>query len=101
MGINWDLDLENGETQSFSWENKIDTPGFTVTGGQTFKGSSVNGTVATISDSNTSTTASDYTATVDWGDGTSDANATPRDRTAASPSPTSTRTRPRARTRSP
>lgn len=48
-------------------------------GGRTFSGRApltVSGALATITDSDTSTSAADHTATVDWGDGTSDQNAT-------------------------
>ena len=79
MGISWPLSLTPGNTATYSWQTRIDDPGLAATGGQTFSGQApftVNGTVATISDSDLSTSPSDYTATVNWGDGTSDQNAT-------------------------
>jgi hypothetical protein len=79
MGISWPLSLASGNTATFSWQTKIDEPSLSATGGQTFSGPApltVSGAVATISDSDTNTSPSDYTATVDWGDGTSDQNAT-------------------------
>jgi hypothetical protein len=78
-GISWSLSLTPGQSTTFSWQTKIADPAIAATGGQTFSGRApltVNGPVATISDSNTSAVASDYTATVNWGDGTSDQNAT-------------------------
>jgi hypothetical protein len=79
MGISWTFTNLNSTGTTFSWQTKIDDQGFAVTGGQSFSGTApltVNGSLATISDSATSTTASDYTATVNWGDGSSDQNAT-------------------------
>jgi hypothetical protein len=79
MGISWPLSLTAGHSTTFSWQTKIEDPGLAATGGRTFSGRAplaVNGTVATISDSDTNTLPSDYTATVNWGDGTSDQNVT-------------------------
>ena len=79
-GINWDVSLGIGGSTTFSMLTKIDDPAIAATGGQTFSGTApatVSGTVAAITDSDTSTSPSDYTATVDWGDGSApDQNAT-------------------------
>jgi hypothetical protein len=51
-------------------------PSISATGGFAFKGTepaSVGGTVATFTDPDTSATAGEYSATVDWGDGSSSA----------------------------
>ena len=74
-GIGWTFDgLAPGASQAFSWDTVIsDTAavgGFSFSG---VAGSSVGGTVATIADPNTSATASAYSATINWGDGTSSA----------------------------
>ncbi|MBV8992017.1 MAG: hypothetical protein JO372_25955 [Solirubrobacterales bacterium] len=61
-------------------ETRIDDPSIAAGGGYSISASAsalVGGTVARIADSDTGTVASDYSATVDWGDGTSpDHNAT-------------------------
>jgi hypothetical protein len=81
-GINWDVGTLRPDQSSptFSMHTKIDDPAIAATGGQTFSGraaATVGGTVATISDSDLATSGSDYTATVNWGDGsTPDQNAT-------------------------
>ena len=66
--------LGSGESQTFSFNTVIvDT---VPTGGFSFSGpagSTVGGTVATITDPNTSATASAYSATINWGDGSSTA----------------------------
>jgi hypothetical protein len=63
-----------GASQTFSWNTVVaDT---TTAGGFSFTGpagSTVGGTVATITDPNTSATPSAYSATIDWGDGSSSA----------------------------
>ena len=74
-GIAWSLQgLAAGASQVFSWNTVIvDT---VPTGGFSFSGpagSTVGGTVATITDPNTSATPSAYTATINWGDGSSSA----------------------------
>ena len=75
-GIAWSFPgLDPGaSSQTFSFETEIvDT---VATGGFSFAGptnTSVGGTVATITDPNTSATASAYSATINWGDDTSSA----------------------------
>jgi hypothetical protein len=74
-GIGWTFDgLAPGASQTFSWNTVIsDTVpagGFSFSGAA---GSAVGGTVATVTDPNTSATASAYTATINWGDGASSA----------------------------
>jgi hypothetical protein len=79
MGISWSFAKLSSWGRTFSWRTRIDDPPIAATGGQTFTGRApltVNGTIATISDSDTSTSSGDYTATVDWGDGSSDRNPT-------------------------
>jgi hypothetical protein len=71
-GISWPVPgLAAGASETFSWNTAIEdtVPG----GGFSFSGaagSAVGGTVATIIDPNTSATASAYSATINWGDGT-------------------------------
>ena len=72
-GIEWSLaGLAAGASQTFSFQTEIvDT---VPAGGFSFAGpagSSVGGTVATITDPNTSATPSAYSATINWGDGSS------------------------------
>ena len=74
-GISWPVSgLAAGASQTFSFNTVIvDT---TNAGGFSFAGpagSSVGGTVATITDPNTSATPSAYSATINWGDGSSSA----------------------------
>jgi len=71
-GIGWTFDgLAPGNSMTFSWNTVIsDTApagGFSFTGAA---GATVGGTVATITDPNTSATSSAYSATINWGDGT-------------------------------
>jgi hypothetical protein len=79
-GIDWDItSLAAGATDTFNLETKINDPAITATGGTSLTGTAgngVSGTLATITDSNTNTAPGDYTATVNWGDGSSDQNAT-------------------------
>jgi len=74
-GIEWPVPgLGAGDSMTFSWNTVINdtvpTGGFSFSGAA---GSTVGGTVATITDPNTSATAGAYTATINWGDGTSSA----------------------------
>jgi hypothetical protein len=74
-GVAWSVSgLAAGASATFSFNTEIvDT---VPAGGFSFSGpagSVVGGTVATISDPNTSATASEYSATINWGDGTSSA----------------------------
>ena len=66
--------LTPGSSSTISFETEIvdtvPTGGFSLSG---VVGTSVGGTVATITDPNTSATASAYSATINWGDGTSSA----------------------------
>ncbi len=65
------LGLAAGASQTFSFNTVSSTP--SPAGGFSFygpAGSTVGGTVATITDPNTSATPSAYTATINWGDGT-------------------------------
>ncbi len=75
MGIEWPLQgLAAGASATFSFDTMIvDTipvGGFSFSGPA---GTTVGGTVATITDPNLSATASAYTATINWGDGNSSA----------------------------
>ncbi len=75
-GIEWDIPngLAPGASQTFSWNTVINDT--VPAGGFSFAGASgttVGGTVATITDPNTSATASAYSATINWGDGTTSA----------------------------
>jgi hypothetical protein len=71
-GIGWTFDgLAPGASQTFSWNTVVSDTN--PAGGFSFistAGTSVGGIVATISDPNTSATASAYSATINWGDGT-------------------------------
>ena len=74
-GISWPVSgLAAGASQTFSFQTEIvDT---VPAGGFSFAGpagSTVGGTVATITDPNTSATPSAYSATINWGDGSSSA----------------------------
>src|ERR1700733_660433 len=71
IAIGWRFaGLAPGASQTFSFETEIvDT---VPTGGFSFKatpGNALGGTVATISDPDTSDTANDFRAQIDWGDG--------------------------------
>jgi len=71
-GINWTfLRRPTGTSSTFTLRTQIiDT---TASGGFSFSGpanSTVGGTVATITDPNTSATPAAYSATINWGDGT-------------------------------
>ncbi len=73
--VGWTLNsLDPGDSQTLSFNTVIaDT---VPTGGLSFSGpagSAVGGTVATIKDPNTSATPSAYSATINWGDGSSSA----------------------------
>jgi hypothetical protein len=74
-GIEWSISpLAPGDSQSFSFNTVISDT--STAGGFSFSGpagSTVGGTVATITDPNTSATPSAYSATINWGDGTSSA----------------------------
>ena len=71
-GIGWTFDgLAPGASQTFSWDTVISDT--IPAGGFSFistAGASVGGIVGTISDPDTSATASAYSATINWGDGT-------------------------------
>jgi hypothetical protein len=79
MAIEWHYALAAGQSQTFSMLSSFSPQGvvapnhvITATGGHTFSGNTplgVNGPLATFTDSVPNTTASDYTATVNWGDG--------------------------------
>ena len=83
MGINWSLaNLTPGAPQTFSLLSNFSASGVTslpisASGGSTFTGqpgSTIGGTVATFAaDSND--TASDFAATINWGDGTTSPGA--------------------------
>jgi hypothetical protein len=79
-GINWDItNLPAGASDQFTLETKIDDPGITATGVQALTGTAgaqLNATLATITDSDKNTASSNYDATINWGDGSSDQNAT-------------------------
>jgi len=71
--ISWPVPgLAAGASESFAWNtilaDTVPTGGFSFSGAA---GSAVGGTVATITDPNTSATPSAYTATINWGDGSS------------------------------
>ncbi len=72
--IEWTWALQMGQSTKFSFDTTIlDTVpagGLSIAG---TAGASLNATVATISDPNTSATASAYSATISWGDGSSSA----------------------------
>jgi hypothetical protein len=74
IAIEWPIALAAGESQTFSFNtvvvDTVPTAGLSFTGPA---GSTVGGTVATITDPNTSATASTYSATINWGDGSSSA----------------------------
>ncbi len=75
IGIEWPVaTLAAGDSATFSFQTVIvDTVpkgGFSFAGPA---GSTVGGTVATITDPNTSATPSAYSATINWGDGSSSA----------------------------
>ncbi|MBV9049299.1 MAG: hypothetical protein JOY58_13575 [Solirubrobacterales bacterium] len=79
--IEWEVrHLAPRHQVTLSMETRIDDPSIAAGGGYSISASAsalVGGTVARIADSDTGTVASDYSATVDWGDGTSpDQNAT-------------------------
>ena len=71
QGIEWPVLLSAGQAQTFSFQTKIvDT---VPSGGASLSalaGNSISGTVATITDPDKSATASAYSATINWGDGT-------------------------------
>ncbi|MBV9941970.1 MAG: hypothetical protein JO262_07585 [Solirubrobacterales bacterium] len=71
QGIEWPVWLEAGQSRTFSFQTKIvdtvPTGGLSLSG---TAGNSTSGTVATITDPNTSATAGSYSATINWGDGT-------------------------------
>ncbi|MGZ4236851.1 MAG: hypothetical protein ACXVHC_00450 [Frankiaceae bacterium] len=74
IGIGWPVALAAGKSATFSFQTVIvDTVpkgGFSFAGPA---GSAVGGTVATITDPNTSATPSAYSAMINWGDGSSSA----------------------------
>jgi hypothetical protein len=78
IGIEWPINNSNGlapgQSQTLSFQTVIvDTVpagGFSLNGPA---GSAVGGTVATITDPNTSATPGAYSATINWGDGSSSA----------------------------
>jgi hypothetical protein len=77
MGLNWDFSLAPGQSKVFSLLSNFSAAGVTVlpisaTGGNSFSGQTgqpVGGTVATFSADSTDS-AGDFAATIDWGDGT-------------------------------
>jgi len=73
-GIEWTLSLDSGTSAAFSFNTLVDYPPISATGGRTFSGNApatVSGALATFTDPQTSDTASQFSATVNWGDGTS------------------------------
>ena len=74
IGIAWPVSLSPADSTTFSFQTVIvDTVpkgGFSFAGPA---GSTVSGTVATITDPNTIATPSSYSATINWGDGSSSA----------------------------
>ena len=83
MGINWDIaGLTPGVPQTFSMLSNFSNSGITVlpisaAGGNSFSGqpgSPVGGTVATFS-ADSSDSAGDFAATIDWGDGSTSPGA--------------------------
>ena len=73
IGVSWEISLGIGAQMTWQFRTYI---GLGATGGQTFAGNApatVGGTVATFADPDPTTTSTDYTATVNWGDGTSSA----------------------------
>ena len=77
MGLNWDFSLAPGQSKVFSMLSNFSASGITVlpisaSGGNAFAGQTgqaVGGTVATFSADSTDS-ASDFAATINWGDGT-------------------------------
>ncbi len=71
QAIEWPVSLRAGQAQTFSFQTKIldtvPTGGFSL---NATAGNPTSGSVATITDPNTSATASAYSATINWGDGT-------------------------------
>ncbi|MGZ4236854.1 MAG: hypothetical protein ACXVS6_13420 [Solirubrobacteraceae bacterium] len=83
MGINWDIaNLAPGPSQPFSMLSNFSASGITVlpisaSGGNTFSGRTgtpVGGTVATFT-ADSSDSAGDFAATINWGDGTTSPGA--------------------------
>jgi hypothetical protein len=83
MGINWNIaSLAPGAPQTFSLLSNFSSTGITVlpisaAGGNSFSGKAgtpVGGTVATFS-ADSSDSAGDFSATINWGDGTTSAGA--------------------------
>ncbi len=82
MGLNWDTTLaptgSAGQSQTFSMVSNFSPTGVTAlpisaSGGSTFSGRTgtpVGGTLATFS-ADSSDVAGNFTATIDWGDGSS------------------------------
>ena len=80
MGVNWDVaSLAPGQSATFSMFSSFSASGITsfpisATGGSTLSGtvsSAVSGPVASFTDPDSSDPASDFAATIDWGDGSS------------------------------
>lgn len=80
MGINWGIaSLAPGQSANFSLLSNFSASGatsfpITASGGNTLSGSAgspVSGTVASFSDPDSSDSAGDFTATIDWGDSSS------------------------------
>ncbi len=73
-GIEWTLSLESGTSDAFSFNTVVNFPPISATGGTTFIASApatITGTLTTFTDPQTTDTASQFSATVNWGDGTS------------------------------
>jgi hypothetical protein len=86
MGIEWHFSLDAGQSQTFSMLSSFSPQGvvapnhvITAAGDHAFSGNTpltVSGALATFTDSVPGTAASDYTATVDWGDGSASSPGT-------------------------
>jgi hypothetical protein len=82
MGINWDATLAPGMPQTFSLLSNFSSSGVTnlpiaASGGNTFAsqpGAIVGGTLATFA-ANSNDASSDFTAAINWGDGTTSPGA--------------------------
>ncbi len=78
MGLEWHFSLDPGQSQTFSMLSSFSPQGvvapnhsIVASGGHAFTGSApltVNGDLATFTDSVANTAPSDYTASIDWGE---------------------------------
>ncbi len=79
MGLSWDFALPDGQSTTFSLLSDFSATGaialpITASGGSSLTGtagSPLSATVASVSDPNSSDAASDLSATINWGDGSS------------------------------